>query len=160
MRILAFDVSGNFEEGKGTTGICRLDAAGTPYLYELKASEYNCKEAYWDDHINYIIRWRPDVLVVEGFRLYQSKSQTQVNSQFETPKLIGLLEWYAWLERLKIHIQMAAEVKTRWSDKVLVAMGILEEKNGRLYLNGKQTNNHQRDALRHALHYRRYKSEK
>ena len=49
MKILAIDPSGNFTEGKGTTGWSLLDenmkilACG-----QILANNYKCKEAYWD----------------------------------------------------------------------------------------------------------------
>lgn len=159
--VLSLDVSGNFKEGKGTTGYCELVEGEPKYLGELKAEDYISAEAYWQAHLNLISEFAPDVLVMEGYRLYNHKGQAaskQANSELETPQLIGVIKVLAFQNKIPLHIQFAHEVKSRWSEKVLVAKGILEERNGRYYFDGLQsTNDHKRDALKHALHYWRYK---
>lgn len=166
--IIAFDPSGNFIEGKGTTGICDMDNEGNIIaVRELSAKDYDCPMAYWDAHIEYLMDAYTHVfktteqleVVIEGFRLYDHKKSTQVNSLFETPKLIGLIEHWCWLQNIPLKIQFATEVKTRWKDSVLVSTGIItrDPKHPRRYWNGQVLNNHKVDAIRHACHYFRYK---
>lgn len=160
-KILAFDPSGNFKEGKGTTGICLLDNGKPTQLWEIEASEFSCAEQYWNEHINNIRIVSPEVVVIEGYRLYNHKgmaASTQANSELETPQLIGLIKWNCWNRGIPLYVQYASEVKQRWKESVLVAKGYLEEKKGnRYYFNGSPTNSHKRDALKHALHYWRYR---
>lgn len=162
MIIVVIDPSGNFKEGKGTTGMCVLDN-GTPlFLEDIKASDFSSAEEYWNGIINKIRQYEPDQLVFEGYRLYNNKkiaASAQANSELETPQLIGAIKLYCHIKSIPYHIQFATEVKTRWSDHVLVKKGIIESRNGRFYFNGEMTNDHKRDALRHGLHYWRYNRE-
>ena len=92
MKILAIDPSGNFTEGKGTTGWSLLDENLKIITCGQKlAIEYTKKEEYWKDILALITELKPDILVVEDFLLYASKSNSQINSRFETPKLIGII---------------------------------------------------------------------
>lgn len=165
--ILAFDPSGNFKEGKGTTGYCILDADTGPIeLGEIKAKYCESAEEYWNKHLivmDMLYQTKQlDAVVIEGYRLYNHrgmKASTQANSELETPQLIGLIKWKCYDLGIPCTVQYASEVKTRWSDTVLVNIGQLEKLGGSLYFRGTLTNNHKRDALRHALHYGRYKHE-
>lgn len=155
MRILAFDPSGNFEEGKGTTGWA-FKTEGTSKLGEIRAKDFKRVEEYWHEHLKIIRRWNPTHVVIEGYRLYNHRGQaasSQANSTLETPQLIGLIKYYCWVMGIELIVQYATQVKSRWSDKVLQNMGILDSKNR---FDGKVTNNHKRDALRHLLHFERY----
>ena len=157
MIILAMDISGNFKEGKGTTGLCVLEDGKPLELAEIKARHFDKAESYWNMHIEAIKLAKPDVVVMEGYRLYNHrgmKAKTQANSELETPQLIGAIRLFCHKENIPLVIQYAHEVKSRWSDKVLQANRILDERN---HFKGLATNNHKRDALRHALHYWRYK---
>ena len=126
MKILCIDPSGNYNEGKGTTGWSLLNeniniiACG-----QLLASEYKSKEEYWNNVIKLIINMNPDTIVLEDFLLYAHKSNNQINSRFETPKLIGLIEMYAWENKIPIHLQRAVDVKNRWTDDILVKKNII-----------------------------------
>jgi hypothetical protein len=161
--IIALDPSGNFKEGKGTTGICQIWNDGKiQKVDEIKADHYKNAEAYWHAHLDYIEYFvhQTDVeVVMEGFRLYGHKSKEQTNSEFETPMLIGLIRHYCWINEIPLTIQFAAEVKTRWSDKILQNSEIIYNKGNSRYLvaTDQPLNNHKTDAVRHALHYFRYK---
>lgn len=163
MRVLSFDPSGNFKEGKGTTGICQM-VDGTPIiLTDIHAGDFEFAEMYWAFHREYIRTFRPDFIVMEGYKLYNHKgtsAKMQANSELETPQLIGYLKMVCYEENIPLTIQFASDVKTRWSEDVLVRLGILEQKGTKYYFNGKSTVTHHRDALKHALHFERYKKEK
>lgn len=159
MRIIVFDPSGNFKEGKGTSGICFADSGRITELSQIRAKDFSETEAYWYAHIELIKNHNWDWVVIEGYRLYNHrgmKASSQSNSEFETVQLIGALKMACWMNHIPCTIQYASEVKSRWSEKVLVNSGILENSNGRYYFNGLPTNTHQRDALKHALHFLRY----
>lgn len=154
-RILVFDPSGNWKEGNGTTGYLFGDEKGTIFHIEtLIAHDSSQPESYWDKHL--LLIDQADEVVMEGFRLYGHKKNEQVNSQFETPQLIGLIRHYCWMQGKELTIPYAVEVKTRWSDEVLASQGIIEKKNGRRYWNKKLLNNHKVDVIRHYQHYIRY----
>jgi hypothetical protein len=161
MNILALDISGNFHEGKGTTGICRLYGSSKDniYLSELKAEDFDSQVEYWATHQELIERILPDYLVVEGYKLYNHKGKSasmQANSNLETPQLLGAIKLVAYRMDIPITIQYASDVKTRWSEDVLTRLGYLEQKGNRYYFDGKLTSTHKRDALKHALHFERY----
>lgn len=162
--IVSFDPSGNFKEGLGTTGIALLDSHDDiKGVGEIHAGKFESAEEYWDRHIRYlemlaIVHFKLE-MVIEGFRLYNHKRDQQVNSQFETPQLIGAIRLWCYQMKVPLTIQYASEVKTRWSDAVLEKAGYIYIKNGRRYLTAtnEPLNNHKTDALRHGLHYSKYK---
>lgn len=160
MKILAIDPSGNFKEGKGTSGFCFIED-GKPFLLsELKADGFEYAEDYWISHLSLIKQYKPDAVVVEGYRLYNHKgmkASSQSNSELETVQLIGAIKVFCRENLIPLDIQYASEVKARWHEDVLVRQGYLEKKGNRYYFKGEITNTHKRDALKHGLHYVRYK---
>jgi hypothetical protein len=83
-------------------------------------------------------------------------ASTQANSILETPQLIGILKLTAHSLKIPNQIYFAKDVKTRWSDDVLVNKGLLVPQGDRLLFNGRPTVTHERDALRHLMHFIRY----
>jgi hypothetical protein len=166
MKLIALDPSGNFKEGKGTTGICIMEDGVVTRLDDVDAKNFETALDYWDYIITVLIIEKPDHVVFEGYRLYNHKgmaAKTQANSDLETPQLIGVLKYHCYTNQIPYTVQYAADVKTRWSEDVLVRLGILELKGSDrkklYYFNDKATVTHHRDALKHALHYWRYKHE-
>lgn len=157
MELIAIDPSGNYKEGFGTSGFAYFHEDELRRLEEIKAQNYASPESYWNAHVSLLECIRPSVIVMEGYKLYNHKGQAaskQANSELETPQLIGLIKWWCYRKQIPLHIQWASEVKTRWSDEILVRVGVLEKG---LKFKGKRTNAHKRDAIRHGLHYWRYK---
>lgn len=161
MKLIAIDPSGNHgKEGYGTTGYCVFKDGEPVELGEILAEDYDGEEGYWLAHIGLIIREKPDIVVCEGYKLYHHKgmsAQTQAHSTLQTPQLIGAIKMWCYFSGIPIHIQFASEVKNRWNDDLLARQGILEKRGKRYYFRGEPTNNHKRDALRHGIHYLRYK---
>ena len=160
--IIALDPSGNYSEGNGTTGICTLDG-DKAQVSDIHAGGFDSAEAYWDAHVKYLDSCRfwdnnGIEVVMEGYRLYGHKSATQINSTLETPQLIGVIKYWCYANKVPLKIQFAADVKNRWSDKLLEKLGVIEIVNRRRKLSssGQWLNNHKTDALRHALHYEKY----
>ncbi|QWE49741.1 resolvase [Paenibacillus phage SV21] len=157
--ILALDISGNFEEGKGTTGVAFL-REGDIGLGTISSTKDKSAESYWGSIIETIDRLAPEHLVVEGYRLYHHKgksSNVQANSILETPQLLGVIRYHCFKEGINLVIQYAKDVKTRWSEDVLCAKGYLEKKGNRYYHDEYLVNTHMRDALKHLLHFEKYK---
>lgn len=160
--ILAFDPSGSFHEGKGTTGWVFMDAHER--LLErgyIPAQDYRCPEEYWNAHLDvirkYYRRHKGDLIVViEDYVLYRDRSESQTNSQMETCRLLGVLLWYCWKLEQPYTLQLAASVKNRWSDELLIREGILHRE-GRNLIHTQSGLSlglvHTRDAFRHAQHY-------
>lgn len=160
--ILALDPSGNFYEGKGTTGWCIFDCvknavSDTGYI---AANNYNSMEEYWHAHIKLIDQMKKKhksfTVVIEDYLLYQTKLDSQIHSRMETPKLIGLLQYYLWMQNIPYYMQTASEVKKRWSDEVLLHKQIitpLSKGVGIPKQPRKLINRHCKDSIRHAVHY-------
>jgi hypothetical protein len=167
MKVIALDPSGNWgREGMGTTGICIMEDGVPKELTNIKASGYESEVAYWTAVINFTLDQLPDHVCFEGYKLYHHKgmsAKTQANSELQTPQIIGVLKYMLSTCFIPYTVQFASDVKTRWSEDVLVRLGYLthEIKSGKnfYYFNGKSAISHHRDALKHALHYWRYKHE-
>lgn len=162
-KILAFDPSGNSnhdpgKEGWGTTGMA-VETDSYIELYEFKSEGYESTEHYWKGILEAIDWFSPDYVVIEGYKLYNHagmSAQTQSNSTLMTSQLIGAIRMKCFELGIPLTTQYASDVKTRWSDKVLQNLGILD----RNKFDGKVTNAHKRDALRHLMHFKQYKLKK
>lgn len=161
--ILALDPSGNFDEGKGTTGWVlmnykeKLIASGA-----ISANDYRSKEEYYEailelidkNHIKY--RTGGFILVMEEYVLYRDKAVTQTNSKMETCRLLGIIQQHCWRCDIDYTMQLASMVKHRWSDELLLREGIFYSDNrGIRHTESNYWMNtlHVRDAFRHAIHY-------
>ena len=160
--ILAIDPSGNFNEGEGTTGwvLMREDYRVLDGGH-ISATNYDCAERYWNEHIQLIENTKFDYIIIEGYKLYNHhgmKAEVQAHSELETSQLIGILKYWCFITHYNLTIQYASDVKTRWSNKILTDLGLLTKK-GQYYcigINQLLCNRHERDALRHAVHFNRY----
>lgn len=160
--ILALDPSGAFKEGNGTTGWCLLDQETNKIVKfgVIKASDYKYQFHYWDAHVALIdglAGFHPDI-VIEDYLLYGERAQNQINSRLETPQLIGIIKYECFKRGLYVYIQTAMQVKTRWSDDLLVKKGYLQKRSNRYYMNNVVLVSHIRDSVRHAVHYMTYNS--
>lgn len=157
--VLAIDPSGDFTKGKGTTGICYLCVHNSfVETFEIKATDFSEKLAYWNAVINVIAGYKAIynkdlAVVVEDYILYAEKAENQVHSLLETPRIIGVIEWYCYINDIPCYLEFASMVKKRWTLAILAHKGYLT-KSGRSYLlNGQVCSDHRIDALRHAVHY-------
>lgn len=168
MKLLSLDPSGNWgREGMGITGVTIMVDGEVKELTEIRAKDYSSEVEYWAAHEDYIQREFPDHVRFEGYKLYNHKgmaAKTQANSELQTSQLIGVLKLVCHRLNIPYSVKFASDVKTRWSEDVLVRLGILtHERKGNkdwYYWNGKLTSTHKRDSLKHALHYNRYKEGK
>lgn len=162
--ILAFDPSGNFNEGKGITGWVLLDTQTNKICKFGYVSASMCKNQfdYWDRHITLIdscAGYNPDI-VVEDYLLYGNRAENQINSRLETPQLIGVIKYECYKRNIRVHIQTAQLVKTRWSDDILVRKGYLRKQGRSYYIGNVLVADHIKDALRHAVHHKTFRKEK
>lgn len=160
--VLAFDPSGAYKEGQGTTGWVLFDIETQKVLKfgAIKASNYSCQFKYWDAHIALIdglSGFQPNI-VIEDYLLYGLQAQAQINSRLETPQLLGIIKYETYKRGLMCYIQTAQQVKTRWNDEILLNKGYIH-KDGMFYsMAHTRVSDHVRDALRHALHFMTYNS--
>ena len=159
--ILAIDPSGNFEEGKGTTGICLFDAVHMQVLSvcNISAREYKTKEEYWQKHIDLINdvnnKFENVLVVIEDFTLDPRRALQQSHSKMETPKLIGIIQLHCTKNNIQYKMQRAVEVKNRWADHILEYKQYITKRNRMYYIKNSSMpiSRHCKDAIRHAVHY-------
>ena len=164
--ILAIDPSGNWYEGKGTTGFCFIKTGVRDITFEsICASSYNSQNAYWTAHLDIIQKWykqsgKSFIVVMEDYILYANKAESQINSHMETSKLIGVIQHYCFQKNIPLYTEPAAAVKKRWNNSILEYRGYIKRagSNGWRTQNGVLVNRHCLDALRHAVHYDTFKN--
>ena len=163
--ILCFDPSGNFseKEGSGVTGWALFQDNDLVEFGDIKACDFDNIEEYWSAHTNLMWDKVRSVtfthnIVCESYRLQPGKAKQQSWSSLETPQLIGAMRMYNHLEEMLQHnfVLQDPAIKARFSDEVLVELGIAEKIGKYYYILGRMTNLHERDAIRHGLYYLRY----
>lgn len=161
--ILAIDPSGNFLEGKGTTGWVLLDTETKKVVKFgcISASMYKNTYAYWDAHITLIdsLAGYHPAIVLEDYRLYHNRATSQINSLMETPRLIGVISYECHKRGYWVSYQSAVAVKTRWSDDLLVKKGFLRKLGKEYGIGSFPVVDHIRDALRHSIHFATFRKE-
>lgn len=144
--ILAFDPSGAYHEGNGTTGYCLLWKGSIRSTGTIRATDYKNAMAYFQAHLKLIDKFKEVypgmVVVMEDYILYANKAKSQIDSHMETCRLLGLLEYYCWEQQIPYGFQLATTVKKRWKDDILIHKGY-----------ELPVSQHTRDAVRHAVHH-------
>lgn len=165
--ILALDPSGAYFEGKGTTGWCvyncEMDCISLAGFIEAK--NFDTRLAYWDKHLSvlrkFIQRYGTDLhVVIEDYRLYANRADSQINSSMETCKLIGILQYFCEANEQTYTMQLATQVKLRWDNNILFHKRLIVHTGNKITLPDKKTiiNKHACDAIRHAIHYATFKN--
>lgn len=158
--IIAVDPSGSFNEGKGKTGLAySLDTRDSVEVISIEAKDYPNRHSYWNSILCHILGRFPDVVVIESF--VTRANGFLIGKMPETPMLIGMLVWE--FEKLGIPyvFQSPSQAKTRFKDdylgKYIPNYEVKPTARGKLYfLDGKLTNDHIRDAIKHLLYYKKY----
>lgn len=160
MKYIFVDPSGSFTEGKGHTGIamCEDNFANLETI-SIAANKYKRMHDYWHAIIEYILDayYDGDEVIIESFMI-----RTQgflMGKMPETIQFIGALRYHLDKEGIPYTFQTPTQAKSRFKDPDLpkYISNLEHRSNGRYYLNGKQVNDHIRDALKHLLYYMRYK---
>lgn len=156
-RILVFDPSGNHSknEGSGTTGWALFVDGELENFGEIQASGSGSLEEYFTCHRHLITEKNPDVVVCESFKLQPGKAMQQSWSAMETPQLIGFMRMVAYDYRIKFVFQDPKD-KVRVADPILEHLGVIEKRGKNYYCQGRMTNLHMRDAIRHGVFYHKY----
>lgn len=129
--ILALDPSGNFEEGKGTTGYTVFNVAENKIIEIgiISATAAECAEEYWLNHIlllqRVIKQYNNVVIRCEDYLLYAYKAKDQVQSHFETPQLIGIIKYWCYINNICLFMRSASTVKNRWTNEILEHKGYI-----------------------------------
>lgn len=159
--VMGVDPSGNFHEGKGTTGYWILDCrtGKTKELGSISAKTCKSQIEYWERHLMQFIsankKYKDIAYSVEDYRLYAAKARQQINSTFETVQLIGIIKYWMYASENTLNMRLATIAKNRFPDIWLEQHGYIYKKNGAWYCKekSKALMTHERDALRHALYY-------
>lgn len=156
MKVLSFDPSGNFSEGKGTSGYAISTDWNLPHrLGDIHAGDYKTKLDYWYAHEKLIESVNPDFIVIESYRLFGHKAKEQSGSSLETAQIIGYLEMVCFKLNKPVFLQDPS-TKTRFKDDILLKVGLIEKRGNKYFYKGELTNMHKRDALRHNLYFCKY----
>lgn len=158
--IIALDPSGNFEEGKGTTGCCLFSSSKKVIVttWTIKATNYKTKEEYWSAHLDCLNKfttlYKNSIIVMEDFTLNPKRALQQSYSKMETPKLIGIIQLFCKERNLPLKMQLPTEAKSRWPDEFLEHKGLIRKlKRGYTTNTGHAISRHEKDAVRHAVHF-------
>lgn len=161
MHFVFIDPSGSYNEGKGHTGIAIIEDFKwkTLEVYSLSAKDYTDRHLYWKDIIRIATKYPKCYVVIENFVI--RNNGFLIGKMPETPLAIGAIIWE--LEELNVpyEFQTATAVKSRFKDENLgryipnfVIKGT--DRGNLFYLNGKLTNDHIRDALKHLVYFQKY----
>ena len=129
----------------GHTGICLAIKTATDWTIE-----YTAALARWDLY-NYLAKfnakWETDqqngvqaLVIYETYKLYASHAKAMIGNKFETCEHIGVIKFLAHVHGIPV-IEYPASNKTFWSDTRLKYLGLYPK------------TEHERDAIRHFLHW-------
>ena len=161
MTYVFVDPSGDFEKGKGHTGIACMqdDDWNSLEISSIYAGSFRTRHDYWKAIIDKVTSYeRTDNLrvIIESFVI--RSNGFLIGKMPETIQLIGALVYQ--LEELGIQysFQSPSQAKSRFKDELLpdYIPDLERRSNGFYYLKGKIINDHVRDALKHLLFYKRY----
>ena len=162
MRYIFVDPSGSFNEGKGHTGIAIIEDNDWDTLKykSIAAKDYENRHKYWmaimEEIGDNIYDPTEGKVIIESFTI-----RTQgflMGKMPETIQFIGALEFILEEVGVEYILQTPTQAKSRFKDDDLhrYIPGFEKRTNGRYYLNGKQVNDHIRDALKHLLYFMKY----
>lgn len=159
--IVAVDPSGNFENGKGHTGIASAVLYDWDHVHvkDVSAKKYNTCHEYWKAVYNAILDEHPSIVVIEKY-VVRNNGFT-IGKSPETAMLIGMLQYALEEIGIPVIFQSPSQAKTRFKDNVLLKLfkGITYDEVPKRYkVNGKVCNDHERDAMRHLAYYMNYGS--
>ena len=166
MITLAIDPSGNYTEGKGHTGIAGIKDSdwSTVFTKSVNAVDYDSRFEYWTAVKkviqDYILEKTSIQVVIESYVVRANGFTT--GKMPETAMLIGVLLYFCEMYDVPVYFQNPSQAKTRFKDELLTTylpQMKVSDKN-RYFLGTKLTNDHERDALKHLLYFKRYKEYK
>lgn len=160
MKTLVFDPSGNFIEGNGTSGWVLYSDDDITTVGQLVSDTYKTQVEYWLAHTILIDHLKPDIIVIEEYILYAHATKVQIGSQLETPQLIGILRYYAYINNIICFMQ-SARIKKRFSNEILLHKNIVtQDTQKRYYAANMPINKHILDAIRHGEYFKYFNRKK
>lgn len=165
MITLAIDPSGNFTEGKGHTGIAYMSDSDYTSIStkSINAKDFTTRYSYWTAIKNtisaYYVHKIPVQVVIESYVVRANGFTT--GKMPETAMLIGVLVYYCEQCGIPVYLQSPSQAKSRFKDHLLPTyISDLTVSDKRYFLKSKLINDHERDALKHLLYFKRYKEYK
>ena len=122
-----------------TTGVAIFLDSTFVSCEQLKTKEMPLAAATMEQYLRYN---KPDVIVMEAYRIYNWKTRSHANSDVHTLRLIGAIQYIAFLMEVPVVFQGAGEGKGFCTNEKLEEWGF--------YSAAKR---HAMDALRHICHY-------
>lgn len=89
----------------------------------------------------------PKQFVVEEYRIYPNRAKQHIGNDLFTPRIIGAVEAFAYMNNIPVDFQPASLGKSHFTDSRLKALG--------LYQKGQR---HANDAIRHVAHWLIFKA--
>jgi hypothetical protein len=133
VRLLSFDPSGNFHEGKGTTGWALFEDGELADFGVIDSKKFENQMDYWWAHQKLTQQLRPDICLIESYKLFEHKAKSQSWSAMETPQLIGAMMLYCYQWDVPVIFQDPQQ-KQGVNDERLVKLGYLEKKGNKVLL--------------------------
>lgn len=158
MKYIFIDPSGSFTEGKGHTGIAVMDDEDWSSLkvYSIAAKDFSTRHSYWSKIIGFIRKNYDATIIIESFAI--RNNGFLMGKMPETIRFIGAMEYIMEQYSIKYIFQTPSQAKSRFKDEDLIRHipDFERRDNGKWYLQGKMTNDHIRDALKHLLYFHKY----
>lgn len=163
MYTIAIDPSGNFEEGKGHTGIAVMlnNDISTLKTVSINAKSYDSRYEYWSAVKkfvqDYALEGNKVQVVIESY--VTRMNGFTIGKMPETAMLIGVLAYTFDALGIPYYFQQPSSAKTRFKDELLprYVPDLTINDQGRYYLGTRLINDHERDALKHLLFFKKYK---
>lgn len=161
MNIMGIDPSGVEQNNIGHIGVYVL-STGEQEILNHQTFFFTLEKQ--EDLNNFFItlpkilkEFQIEKVVIEDFVNYPGKQGAFRFKTNITSEVIGGLKVLLQNLNLPFKMQTATQVKTRWSDSILMKYNIIEKRSNRWFLkNSKQERpltKHERDAIRHAVHF-------
>lgn len=120
-----------------TTGIA-IGQSHAPKMFDV----IETIELHWEqrfDMLELLDRYTPDVVVMEDFKLYAHKAESQINSPFPSARVIGSMDAFCWQRSVKVAMQPAV---------CIARVAVLKQ-----HVEAVGSSPHTRDAYKHLRYY-------
>lgn len=118
-----------------TTGWATFEACDLTQAGQFPVNDLEAFDTFVTDH-------RPDVMVIENYRVYASRAAQHVGSEVNTAQYIGILKFLGGMYQIPIALQMAHQAKGWVSDARLHQLGLFQT-----------GHRHANDAVRHGVYW-------
>jgi hypothetical protein len=133
-----------FDPGE-STGFAVLQVEARARILHIVATDVFTIHKDFDDwHTTTAVLWKPKIVVIEAFRLYAFKAQSQIGSYFPSAEYAGIIKYLCWLRNLQ-WIEQMASCKFPFANLKTIKEVIPDFE--------KPKTEHEIDAIRHGLYW-------